>query len=133
MPAFTARDRVVIVAPHPDDEVLACAGVIQQALAAGADVRVIYLTYGDHNQVAFKLYQFTLFLRAKQYKAFGEKRGAEATAATKLLGLPADHLTFLGYPDWFTLQIWRDSWDPTGLIRSDATRATAVPYKNAFG
>jgi LmbE family N-acetylglucosaminyl deacetylase len=133
LPPFTANDRVVIVAPHPDDEVLGTGGVIQQALAAGADVRVVYLTYGDHNQIAFKLYRHTLFLRARQYLAFGEQRHAEGTSATNLLGLPSDHLTFLGYPDWFTLEIWRDSWDPADLVRSDSTRATAVPYKDAFG
>ena len=31
LPPFTARDRIVIVAPHPDDEVLGAGGVIQQA------------------------------------------------------------------------------------------------------
>jgi LmbE family N-acetylglucosaminyl deacetylase len=132
LPPFTARDRIVIVAPHPDDEVLGAGGVIQQALADGADVRVIYLTNGDHNQIAFKLYNHALFLRPHQYLAFGEKRRKEGTAATGSLGLPADHLTFLGYPDWGTLRIWRDYWGSSAPFRSDATRAAAVPYKEDF-
>ena len=107
-PPISRDDRIVIVAPHPDDEVLGTGGVIQQALAAGADVRVIYLTNGDHNQVAFKLYHGRLWLRSKQYLAYGEERRREAITATGLLGLPGDHLTFLGYPDWCTLRIWRD-------------------------
>ncbi len=55
--AFTSDDRVLIVAPHEDDETLATGGVIQQALAAGARVRVVYLTYGDHDQFAFIVYR----------------------------------------------------------------------------
>jgi LmbE family N-acetylglucosaminyl deacetylase len=133
LPAFTKQDRIIIVAPHPDDEILGCGGVIQQALAAGADVHVIYLTNGDHNLVAFKLYNRSLILRARQYLQFGERRRQEAIAATSRLGLPADHLTFLGYPDWGTLTIWRIGWSVEQPFRSGTTRASEVPYKEAFG
>ena len=80
-PAVTSADRIVIVAPHPDDDIVGAAGLIQQALAVGADVRVIYLTNGDHNQVAFKLYKLDLHLSAREYLVFGEKRRQEAVAA----------------------------------------------------
>src|SRR5580704_2711504 len=56
-PPITANDRIIVVAPHPDDEILGAGGLIQQACAAGAEVHVIYLTSGDHNQIAFKLYR----------------------------------------------------------------------------
>jgi LmbE family N-acetylglucosaminyl deacetylase len=132
LPPFTKDDRLVIIAPHPDDEILGCGGVIQQGLAAGADVQVIYLTLGDHNLVAFKLFSRSLILRARQYVQFGERRRQEAMAATGLLGLPADHLTFLGYPDWGTLTIWRVGWSVEQPFRSGTTRAIEVPYKEAF-
>ena len=90
-------ERIVIVAPHPDDEVLGCGGLIQQAVAAGAEVRVIYLTNGDHNQIAFKLYSGHPHLGPKDYFRFGERRRLEATAAMSVLGLPASNLIFLGY------------------------------------
>src|SRR5467141_3730180 len=131
-PPISRDDRIVIVAPHPDDEILGTGGLIQQALAVGADVRVIYLTNGDHNQVAFKLYKLDLHLSAKEYLAFGEKRRQEALAGAAKLGLPADHLTFLGYPDWGTLRIWRDFWNAPKPFRSDATRVDTVPYQEAF-
>ena len=131
-PPPTREDRLAIVAPHPDDEVLGAGGLIQQALAAGADVRVIYLTNGDHNQVAFKLVKLDLHLSGPEYLVFGEKRRQEAIAAAGQLGLPADHLTFLGYPDWGTLRIWRDYWDASEPFRSDATRVGTVPYQEAF-
>jgi LmbE family N-acetylglucosaminyl deacetylase len=132
-PSITADDRIIVVAPHPDDEVLGAGGLIQQACAVGAEVHVIYLTSGDHNQIAFKLYKLRLHLSPSQYIAFGEIRNREAAAAMALLGLTRDQLTFLGYPDYGTMQIWRDHWGDTPAFRSDATHTNAVPYPDAFG
>ena len=126
-------ERLVIVAPHPDDEVLGCGGLIQQAVAVGADVRVIYLTNGDHNQMAFKLYSGRLHLSPKDYYKFGERRRMEALAATGLLGLQPNQLVFLGYPDWGSLRIWRDYWATNKVFTSDATRTNAVPYPEEYG
>ncbi len=132
LPPFTAADRIVVVAPHPDDEILGAGGAIQQAVAAGADVRVVYLTSGDHNQPAFKLYLRQFHLSASQYIECGKLRQCESVAAMDLLGVPASHLTYLGYPDWGTLRLWRDYWNAERPFRSDATKSTAVPYDNAF-
>lgn len=132
LPPIGAGDRILIVAPHPDDEVLGAGGLIQQANVAGAAVHIVYLTNGDHNQIAFKLYRLRLHFRASQYLAFGEMREREATAAMNSLGLGREQLTFLGYPDYGTLRIWRDYWGDHAPFRSDATLATAVPYRDAL-
>jgi LmbE family N-acetylglucosaminyl deacetylase len=47
-PSFTAQSRLMVIAPHPDDESLACSIVVQRAVRAGARVRVIYATDGDN-------------------------------------------------------------------------------------
>ncbi len=54
---FNNADRVLILAPHPDDEDIGCAGVIQRALKSGAKVKIMYLTNGDHNEFAFIVYE----------------------------------------------------------------------------
>ena len=131
-PPLAVRDRIVIVAPHPDDEALGMGGLIQQARAAGADVRIVYLTNGDHNQIAFKLYNLSLHIRPSQYRAFGEMRQREATAAMSVLGVSREQLTFLGYPDYGTLRMWCDYWGDRAPFHSDATQVTAVPYREAF-
>src|SRR5207248_5537972 len=46
-PSPTRSDSIVIFAPHPDDEVIGCAGIIMQALARGARVKVVDITSGD--------------------------------------------------------------------------------------
>ncbi|MEI8062589.1 MAG: PIG-L family deacetylase [Verrucomicrobiota bacterium] len=133
LPPPSKGERIVIIAPHPDDEALGCGGLIQQAIAVGADVRVIYLTNGDHNQIAFKLYSGRLHLGPKAYIKFGERRRVEATAATTLLGLSPSNLIFLGYPDWGELRMWRDYWSTNTVFMSDATRTNAVPYPDEYG
>jgi LmbE family N-acetylglucosaminyl deacetylase len=131
-PPITDHDRIIVVAPHPDDEVLGAGGLIQQACAAGAQVHVIYLTSGDHNQIAFKLYKLRLHLSPKQYVGFGAMRQREAAAATSMFGLSREQLIFLGFPDYGTLQLWRDCWGESAPFRSDATQSNAVPYRDAF-
>ena len=58
------HDRILIFAPHPDDEILGCAGIIQKAKAMNIPVRVLFLTFGDSNEWAFLFYrkQQPLFL-----------------------------------------------------------------------
>src|SRR5215475_14334378 len=46
-PRATRTDSIVVFAPHPDDEVIGCAGIIMQALARGARVKVVAITSGD--------------------------------------------------------------------------------------
>lgn len=46
-PEFCAGQRTVIVAPHPDDEVIGCGGLIARMLAQGKKPHVIILTGGE--------------------------------------------------------------------------------------
>ena len=40
-------ERLVVVAPHPDDETLGAGGLMQRVLASGGSVRVVLVTAGD--------------------------------------------------------------------------------------
>ena len=39
--------KVLIVAPHPDDEIIGCAGLMQSLLKAGKEVHIVILTGGE--------------------------------------------------------------------------------------
>jgi LmbE family N-acetylglucosaminyl deacetylase len=129
---LTPQDRVLVLAPHPDDESLACGGIIQQAVAMGIPVHVAFLTYGDNNQWSFAVYRKRPELGSKAVESMGLMRHDEAIAATGVLGLRAEQLTFLGYPDFGTLDIWHAHWGDQPAFRSMLTRVTEVPYANAF-
>ena len=46
---FACRKRCVIVSPHPDDEVLGCAGLMQHLLQRGIEVWVLAVTHGTQS------------------------------------------------------------------------------------
>jgi len=127
-----ATDRLLILAPHPDDEVLGCGGVIQQAVALGLPLRIVFLTYGDFYEWSFLWYEKRPVLTARGVKGMGEIRHGEALAADATLGAPAVDLAFLGYPDFGTLKMWYGAWGRARPVRGMLSRATAVPYQDAF-
>lgn len=129
--SFSQSDRLLILAPHPDDETIACAGVIQQAVKIGAQVRVVYLTSGDHNEIAFIVYEKYLALRAAEFIHLGEVRRSEAIKAMEFLGVPKEKLTFLGYPDFGTFAMFSQYWGGAKPYRSLLTRISSVPYKGS--
>jgi len=129
---FSPTDRVLILSPHPDDEVLGCAGAIRAALAAGAKVKVCFFTYGDNNELSFLVYRKHPVLSSKGIERMGEVRRAEAVVADTHLGLQKDDLVFLGYPDFTTLEIWFSHWGDAAPAHGMLSHATAVPYADAF-
>ncbi len=122
-------DRILVLVPHPDDETIGCAGIIQEAVRVGAPVNVVYLTNGDHNQVAFIVYEKRLTLKKGEFIHMGEVRKYEAIKAMKLLGLNEKNLIFLGYPDFGTFAIFSSYWQSSKPFKSLLTRISCVPYK----
>lgn len=127
---FKKGERVLILAPHPDDEVIGCAGVIQQALKAGAKVKIIYLTNGDHNELAFIVYEKRITIRQGEFVHMGQVRQKEAIKAMKFLGLSENDLVFLGYLDFGTFTIFSQYWQSKKPFRDLLTRISSVPYKD---
>jgi len=132
MPELSPEDRVLVLAPHPDDEVLATAGIIQKAVERGTQLRVVFLTYGDSNEWSFVVYRKRPVVLPRAVQSMGQVRRGEALAAARTLGLPVERLIFLGYPDFRTLDIWCSHWGSARPAENMLTRVTAVPYSNAF-
>jgi LmbE family N-acetylglucosaminyl deacetylase len=127
--APTSRDRVLIIAPHIDDEVIGAGGYALDAIANGSEVFVAFLTAGDCNRFSALLVNKTLGPTASSYLSVGRTRIAEAHQAMKLLGVAPDHYFILGYPDRGLKAILADR---TAVIRSSATQKRAVPYEEAM-
>ena len=84
--ALRPDDRILVLAPHPDDETLSSGGLIQQAQALGLPVHVLFLTYGDNNEWAFSLYRGALSLDPTTVLEGGLVRHQEALNATARSG-----------------------------------------------
>ncbi len=121
-------ERILIVAPHPDDEVLGCGGLIAQAVRRGALVRVVFLTCGDgYVGAATLLCRSTP--RANDFINLGKLRMQEARRAAQALGLDPQSLIFLGYPD---RHLWQMALAGNQPVRAPTTQRTRVPYTEAF-
>ncbi len=129
---LSADDRLLVLAPHPDDEVLGCGGAIREAVERGVPVRVVFLTNGDDYEWSFLLYRGHPVLGSGAARAMGKVRAREASEAARRLGLRPGDVDFLGYPDRGTLAMWYAHWNDRPPFRSALTRATAVPYPDAF-
>jgi LmbE family N-acetylglucosaminyl deacetylase len=125
-------DRILVLAPHPDDETLACGGIIQKAVALGVPVRVVFMTYGDDNEWSFLVYRKHPVLGSGAVEKMGRIRDEEARRAAAKLGLSPDQLIFLGYPDHALESIWFGHWTGQPPAVGGLSRARKVPYPDAF-
>ena len=98
-PALNSASRLMLIAPHPDDEALACSIILQQAVRAGATIRVVYATDGDDNPWPQRVLERKWRLNAADRKRWGKLRRAEALAALRALGVRASDARFLALPD----------------------------------
>lgn len=110
------KKRVIIFAPHQDDEILACAGTIDRLNKSGMDVFVVFATNGDF---------------------YGKKsaviRLQESTTALNSLGISSEHIIVLGFAD--TGMVYKNSflWNlyhsqPDRVIKSKVTDHTYHPW-----
>lgn len=107
-PALNAHTRLLVVAPHPDDETIATGILIQQVLAAGGVVRVLLLTAGDNNPWPQRWLERRWRVGPRERKRWGERRHAEILRALIPLGLGADDLQSLGWPDMGLTELLMD-------------------------
>jgi LmbE family N-acetylglucosaminyl deacetylase len=89
----------MLIAPHPDDEALACSGILQRAVRTGTAIHVLYATDGDDNPWPQRLLERKWRLDAADRRRWGKLRRTEALAALHILGVRPADTDFLGLPD----------------------------------
>ena len=111
-PNITSSDRVLIVAPHPDDETIACGGIIRYCVKNNIPVSVVVVTNGGKGHM-------------------GVVRHQESINATMTLGLPPENITFLDYPQ--ALQyLFNDNWNHPWEEDGNSTQNVFAYQKNAL-
>lgn len=88
---LTSSDRVLIVAPHPDDETIGSGGVIRYCLEHNIPVYVVVVTNGGSSSL-------------------GVRRYHESINATNQLGLPSSDITFFEYTQGVD-SLFNENWD----------------------
>ena len=95
------RSRVLVLAPHPDDEAIGCGGTLRWHVEQGDEVHVIFLTSGEGG------------VRRQDPGETARIREKEARAAAKVLGYRA-------------FEFWRE---PDGRLRSTGTLRKRLAQK----
>ena len=123
--------RLLVVAPHPDDESLGAGGLMQKVLDSGGRVHVLFMTSGDGYPEAVALATGHRQPTAVDYRGFGELRRAEALVALEQYHILPLSVTFLGFPDGGLAEIWRRG-PHVPAYESPFTREDRPPYPEAF-
>jgi LmbE family N-acetylglucosaminyl deacetylase len=124
-------ERLLVLAPHPDDETLSAAGLIQQVLAQGGSVRSVVVTSGDAYVEAIEEATGKDHLGRADFIRYGEKRLDESRHAAHLLGKGFIHLDLLGYSDGSIYAMLVSHWLRSHPDRSEFTGFNHVPYREA--
>jgi N-acetylglucosamine malate deacetylase 1 len=77
--------RVLVIAPHPDDDAIGCGGSIVQHARRGDSVHIVYVTSGEHGSPVYTPSELATI------------REGEAAKGAAILG--AESTTFLRQPD----------------------------------
>jgi LmbE family N-acetylglucosaminyl deacetylase len=98
---ISSTDRVLIVAPHPDDETIGGSGVIRYCLENNIPIYVVVVTNGGDGSI-------------------GNIRYHESLNATSILGLPSSNITFFEYTQGVD-SLFNENWDKAININGNHT------------
>ena len=89
---FNLKDKVIIVASHPDDEVLGCGGTIASLCRKGISVRVVFLAEGVSSRYNLEN------INSEKLKKEIKLRNDNSVKALKSLGVKKENIFFENFP-----------------------------------
>src|SRR5580698_9930477 len=131
LPPLDAGTSLLVVAPHPDDETLCCAGILQRVAHAGGRVSVAWITSGDASLLDLLFVERSLLGSEAKLRDLGVRRMREARAASALLGVPQSAQFLLGYPDRGLEYLSEHQALPLTARRSRAPRRCPTPSRRS--
>ena len=70
--SFSKSDKVLVIAPHPDDESLGTGGLLQRIFANRIPVRIVFATSGENNPWAQRYWERRWRLGANDRARWGK-------------------------------------------------------------
>jgi len=108
--------KILVLSTHPGNEILTTAGIIEQGITEGKEVKVAVVTNGDSTA------------GSGDYSV-GQKRINESIAACTYLGMDADDLMFLGYGENTIQSLYTAETDDTVISSSVGTKTYGTDGK----
>jgi LmbE family N-acetylglucosaminyl deacetylase len=126
------HNKLLVLAPHSDDETLSSAGVILAAQRLGMEVNVVIATNGDGYLFATMEEFHQIFPEAADYIGMGNLRQQESLNALEVLGLDPGQVIFLSYPDRGTPSLLLENWFRENPYFSPYSETTNSPYRVTY-
>jgi LmbE family N-acetylglucosaminyl deacetylase len=124
--------RLLVVAPHPDDETLGAAGLMQRVQKLHGRVSVAYVTSGDGYLDGVELETRRLKPRPRDFVDYGEQRLREALRALQAISISQKSLFVFGFPDGGLLDLLTAFWSSKHGFVSPYTRDSRPPYPGSL-
>ena len=131
-PEITVGTRLLVLAPHIDDETIAAGGLIQRVKAAGGTTKIVFLTNGDDNIFSTAAESKKLDFAPNEFISLGELRMNEGLKADTILSLDTKDLIFLGFPDRGLTPLLSKYYSTSAPFASVATKLDYSPYQNTY-
>ena len=118
-PSLHLTDKTIVIAPHPDDEVIGCAGLIQVLVERGTPPHVIILTGGEGS------HRGCCDITAEDLIA---GRHSLTMKAAETMGLPMANVHCLQYPDGGVALEHQETENLAALLQELKPDAIFVPH-----
>src|SRR5260370_39255406 len=103
--SFSKSDKVLVVAPHPDDESLGAGGLLQRIFAQRIPVRILFATNGENNPWAQRLWECRWQIGPNERVRWGQRRRQETLNAISTLGGKTECARGLNLPELGTTNL----------------------------
>ena len=116
------KERILILAPHPDDESLAAGGLIafMRQSHPEAELRVVIATNGDASYSAAFLHGSHLPTK-QNFRSLALQRQQESLTALSALGVDRSLVSFWGFPDQGLAKLKETYWNTQKTYTSPTT------------
>jgi LmbE family N-acetylglucosaminyl deacetylase len=129
---LSAYERMLVISPHTDDELLGAGGLMQAAARQGLDVRVVIATNGDGHLLATLRDFRRLMPSGGDFVRLGFLRQQESLMGLRVVGVRPDRVHFLSYPDAGLSALWQNHWLATAPYYSPYSHTDSSPYPLTF-
>lgn len=106
LPLKELGERVVVVSPHPDDEILGCGGLIQELVKRGVETFIVIFTNGDGFDLSIHLKLHEVKINPEDRETYSQMRLSETLRAAMVLGLMPQHIIPLGFSERGLAREW---------------------------
>lgn len=124
--------RVMVIAPHCDDETLGAGGLIRSAAEMGCNLLIVNVTNGDGCRSGVRGKCKRINPSPGEYIRYAYQRQREALEALAHLGVARRDVIFLGYPDRGLSFMWTRHWSRREPYKSPFTKQRFSPYLNSY-